>query len=248
MENSKTEEKLKKITVLIPCHNEEEGLGKVLGGIPYYFLRSIGYSIEVIVIDNNSTDNTSKIAIERGVRVIREEKKGKGNAIKTGFLAISPDTRYVVMLDGDNTYKAKEMSRLLEPLITNFCDAVIGTRLGGKMKKNSFRFSNRVANWLYTFLVRQVYIANTTDVLSGYYAWKKSVVDNLLPYLNSGGFAIEMDMLTKMMKLGYEVYSVQITYDKRDGVSKLQAFSDGLKIFYVFFKNLFWKPQKLINK
>jgi glycosyltransferase involved in cell wall biosynthesis len=236
--------KYKKITILIPCHNEEKGIGKVLDEIPFIHLLKLGYITQVIVIDNNSTDNTLKIAKEKNVHIIREKKLGKGNAIKAGMREISSDTDYVVMMDGDHSYKAKEIPRMVEPLVSNFCDVVIGSRLGGKLKKGSLRFSNRVANWAFTFVVRQFYRANITDVLSGYFAWKRSTVVDLLPHLRADGFAIEMEMITKMVKLKHEIYSVPITYSPRVGESKIDSLADGLKIFYTFLLNLAWKPDK----
>ncbi len=233
-----------KITVIIPCLNEERGIGKVIDNIPYSLLNKLGYSVEVLVINNNCTDRTAEIAKQKHAIVINENKIGKGNAIKAGFRAISQETSYVVMLDGDNTYKAKEMFRLIEPLINDFCDVSVGSRLGGKILKNSFKTKNRLVNWIYTFLVRQFYYANTTDVLSGYFAWKKKVIVDLIQYIESDGFAIEMEMVTKMVKLGYEICSVPITYDMREGKSKLNDFNDGMKIFYTFCKNLFWSPNK----
>lgn len=234
---------LQKVTVLIPCHNEEKGIGRVIDSIPRRILRRFGFDVEIIVINNNSTDRTAHIAEKRHVKVLVERKKGKGNALKTGFNAVSPDTAYVVMLDGDNTYKSREIIRLLEPLASNFCDVVVGSRLGGRINKNSWKFQNRVANWGYTFLVRQFYRANVTDVLSGYFAWKKPVVDILKLHLESEGFAIEMEMVTKMVKLGFEVYSVPITYDERQGQSKIRAITDGMKILTMLFKNLTWTPE-----
>jgi dolichol-phosphate hexosyltransferase len=233
---------LQKITILIPCHNEERGIGSVIDGIPLRLLKRLGYKTEIIVINNNSTDRTAHIAEKRGAKVIVETKKGKGHAIKSGFKAVSDETVFVIMLDGDNTYKTKEIIRLIEPLMTNFCDVVIGSRLGGKMKKNSFKLQNRIVNWAYTFLVRQFYRTNITDVLSGYFAWRKDVLDRLLPHLESEGFEIEMEMITKMEKLGFEVYSVPITYDEREGQTKIEAIKDGIKILSMFFKNLNWSP------
>lgn len=233
-----------KITILIPCHNEEKGIGSVIDSVPLRTLRRLRYKTEIIVINNNSTDRTAHIAEKRHARVIVETKRGKGNAMKAGFNAVSSDTKFVVMLDGDNTYKAKEIIRLIEPLMNNFCDVVIGSRLGGKMMKNSFRFQNRVANWGYTFLVRLFYRTNVTDVLSGYFAWKKEVVDQLANHIESEGFAIEMEMITKMKKLGYEMYSVPITYDQREGQTKVDALSDGIKVLAMFFKNLNWSPNR----
>lgn len=231
---------MKKVSILIPCLNEERGVGRVIDDIPTDLLRSLGYQPEVIVIDNNSTDGTIDSAKRRNVRVISEKRPGKGNAIRAGFEALDQDTSYIVMLDGDNTYKSREIPRLIEPLASNFCDVVVGSRLGGKMGKNSFRFSNRLANWGYTFLVRQFYQANITDVLSGYFAWRREVVDKLKFHLQSDGFAIEMEMITKIVKLGYEIYSVPITYDEREGKTKINLIQDGARILFMFIKNLFW--------
>lgn len=236
--------KFEKITILIPCHNEERGIGSVIDGVPLRLLKRLQYKTEIIVINNNSTDRTAQIAEKRKATVIVEKEKGKGNAIKKGFRSVSSDTAYVVMLDGDNTYKTKEILRLIEPLMSNFCDVVVGSRLGGKMKKNSLKFQNRVANWVYTFIVRQFYQANITDVLSGYFAWKKEVIDKLLPHLESEGFEIEMEMITKMQKLGFEMYSVPITYDEREGHTKIEALKDGVKIMTMFFRNLNWSPNR----
>lgn len=238
---------LNKIAILIPCHNEEKGIGTVIDTVPLRFLLRLGYKAEIIVINNNSTDKTALIAERRGVKVVVETRKGKGNAIITGFNSVSPDTAFVVMLDGDNTYKSKEIPRLIEPLMSDFCDVVIGSRLSGKMKKNSLKLQNRIANWTYTFLVRQFYRTNITDVLSGYFAWRKDVLDKLVPHLESEGFEIEMEMITKMQKLGFEVYSVPITYDEREGQTKIEAIKDGIRILTMFVKNLMWSPKPKIS-
>jgi len=148
---------MKKISILIPCLNEEKGIGKVIDGIPRDLLFTLGYQTEVIVIDNNSTDGTVEVALQRNVRIVSEKNPGKGNAIKAGFEALDIDTNYVVVLDGDNTYKSKEILRMIEPLVSDFCDVVVGSRLGGKVLKNSLKFANRCANWGYTFLVRHFY-------------------------------------------------------------------------------------------
>jgi len=234
---------MKKITILIPCRNEEKGIGKVIGNIPREKLLKLGYQTEIVVIDNNSTDKTSQIAKENQTTVIFEPKEGKGNAIRTGFLSIKEDTDYVIMLDGDDTYKPSEIPRLIEPLESGFGDVIIGSRLEGKVSAGSFKLINRIANWIYVFLVRHFYRVNVTDVLSGFFAWKKETLDNLKLHLNSDGFAIEMEMVTKMVKLGYQIYSVPITYDVREGESKVSPIKDGLRILRIFFKNLNWSPE-----
>jgi dolichol-phosphate hexosyltransferase len=233
---------MKKIAIVIPCFNEERGLGRVIDGVPKDQLAHLGYQTEIIIIDNNSADKTIKVARDRGVRIVTEKQQGKGNALKAGFRNVSDDTDYVVMLDGDNSYQSKEIPRLIEPLDSDFCDVIIGSRLEGKSTGTSLTLSHRLANWFFTFLVRRLYLVNTTDTCTGYFAWKKTVLDDLVPYIQSGGFAIEAEMITKMARLGYKIYSVPITYDAREGDSKLSPILDGIRITWMLFRNLAWKP------
>lgn len=232
-----------KVAVLIPCFNEAGALDSVLKRIPHAGLSRIGALAEVFVIDNNSTDGTSDIARAGGAHVIFEPNKGKGNAMRSGFSKIPPDFKYVLMLDGDGTYDPREMLRLIELLESDFCDVAMGSRLGGSLAPGSMQTVNRFGNWLFTNLVRQLYGANTTDVLTGYFAWKKSVVDRLSPHLESEGFALEMEMVTKMSQLGDTIASAPITYEPRVGESNLSPVRDGARILRVVFGNLFWKPR-----
>jgi len=241
-------ENLKKITILIPCHNEETGITHVIKGVPVEQLRYFGFITEVIVIDNNSTDDTASVARSAGATVIHEAQKGKGNAIRTGFKAVSDDTEFVIMLDGDNTYKPAEILRLIEPLASGFCDVVVGSRLGGKTAKGALKFQNRVVNWGFAFLVRQLYQVNVTDVLSGFFAWKKEVINVIRPQLSSEGFSVEMELITKIGKSGFSIYSVPITYDVRKGETKISPFRDGASILITLLKNLTWKPAGNVRK
>lgn len=235
---------LKKISALIPCYNEEEGIADVINSFPIEKLNSNGYELEIIVIDNNSVDNTSSIARSLGAKVLHEPKKGKGNAMKKGFYSISDDTDYVIMLDGDNTYRPEEVMRLVELLDSGFCNVVIGSRLGGKISEGSMTTTSRIGNWLYSNLVRSFYRVNVSDVLTGYFAWKRDALIRLRPHLKSSGFAIEMEMVTKMAKLGEDIYSVPVSYCARAGETKLNPFYDGVRILWMFTQNLFWNPNQ----
>ena len=231
-------------SIIIPCYNEEEGIGSVIRGFPMEELEARQYRLEVLVIDNNSTDRTAKIAIDHGARVIHEPKKGKGNAIRTGMLHVPEDADFVVMLDGDDTYRPQEILRMVEPLDSGFCSVVLGSRLGGKISEGSMTTFNRAGNWIFSHLVRYLYRVNVTDVLTGYFGWKREAVEQLHPHLVSDGFAIEMEMITKMAKLGEEVYSVPISYHARAGESNLSPVIDGFKILSMLTRNLFWVPNK----
>ena len=233
-----------KIAILIPCFNEEQGIAKVIDHIPYRLLETNGFEARVIVIDNNSSDRTAEIAASKGVQVVFEQAKGKGNAMRTAFASVESDTAYVVMLDGDNTYDPREMLRLIEPIMSGFCDVVIGSRLGGKVTKNAFKAQNRLVNKMYTSLVRGFYGANITDVLSGFFAWRGDVIVGMRDHLQSDGFSIEMEMISKMVKLDYAIYSVPISYNVREGETKIESIKDGIKILLTFSRNLFWAPSQ----
>lgn len=233
---------LQKVAIVIPCYNEEASVANVIRGFDRQKLAHHGYTLDIIVIDNNSSDHTTQVAQAAGARVVTEQQQGKGNALRTGFNSVADDTTYVVMLDGDDTYNPQEILRLLEPLHNNFCDVIIGSRLGGKMHDGSMRAVNRIGNWFFTMLVRQFYRASVTDVLTGYFAWKQPVVKELTPHLTSPGFAIEMEMITKMARLGHEIYSVPISYHPRSGESSLHPMRDGYRILRMLVKNLHWSP------
>ncbi len=232
---------MKKLTLLIPCYNEEKGVGKVIEELPRKKLKALGYDTEVIVVDNNSKDKTAEVARKKGAKVLFERKQGKGNAVKTGFKAIK-NSDIVVMIDGDNTYKTSEILRLIEPIDNDFCDVVIGSRLSGNIAEGSMPFFNRFGNWLFTFLVRVGYQGNVTDVCTGYFAWKGSKLRELRKYIESNGFSLEMEMVTKMAKLKFKIISVPITYKKRAGETHLNPIKDGKKIIHAWARNLFWKP------
>jgi dolichol-phosphate hexosyltransferase len=236
--------KFKKITLMVPCYNEEKGIPNVIKDVPVKKLKEMGYKIEVLVINNNSTDKTAEVAKKLGARVVDEPRPGKGNAIKTGFKSIAKDVDFALMVDGDNTYKPHEMLRLIEPLESGFSDVIIGSRLEGNMKGKAMSFSHRLANWFFTFITRFFYGANVTDTCTGYFAWTRKAIDVLNGHIKAEGFAIEAEMITKMAKLGLRIHSVPITYDPRHGESKLAPISDGLKITWMLLKNIKWKPGK----
>jgi len=148
------------------------------------------------------------------------------------------------MIDGDDTYKASEMLRLLEPLESGFCDVVLGSRLAGKMTDKSMRGLNRLDNWFFSALVRVVYRVNVTDTLTGYFAWRREVIMALRPHIVSSGFAIEMEVITRQARLGFEAYSVPITYASRMGESALRPIRDGFRILAMFARQLVWRPPR----
>lgn len=229
------------VTVIIPCYNEAGRIQAVIRKFHRSGLAKTVFDFDILVVENASTDDTAEVAREAGARVITEPRKGKGLAMQTGFKNIDPKAQYVVMIDGDDTYRPLEVLRLLEPLHHDFCDVVVGSRLGGKMEDGSMSFSHRAGNWVFTHLARYVYQVNVTDVFSGYYAWKRDAIEQLAPHLRSHGFTLEMEMLTKMARMGLEVYSVPISFDQRTGQANLKAVQDGLRVLRMFISNLSWR-------
>lgn len=234
-----------KVAVVIPCHNEAESIKTVIDRLPRNALHEQGMSLHVFVVDNNSSDNTAKIAKKAGATVITETNKGKGNAMRTGFRSLPDDMDYVVMLDGDDTYNPDEIIRMLEPLRTDFCDVVVGSRLDGRIQPGAMTGFNYVGNKIFTLGVRILYGANISDVLTGYFAWKKPALDALTPHVTSSGFGIEMEMITRLARLGKRMVSVPISYHPRSGRSNLHPIRDGFRILSVFLKNRIWRVPKL---
>lgn len=234
---------MKTLAVVIPCYNEADAIADVIGRVPVERLRSLGVETNVYVVDNNSSDATAAVARAAGATVISEPAQGKGHAIRTGFQSLPADVDLVAMLDGDDTYDPGELPRMVEPLVNGFADVVIGSRMGGRMKHGAMSGFHRLGNWVFTFMVRLVYRVNVTDVLTGYFAWKRPVVDDLATYLHSPGFAIEMEMVTKMARMGYFFTSVPVSYDPRLGRSALHPVRDGFAILRRYLKSLTWRPQ-----
>lgn len=232
-----------KVAVVVPCYNEAEGIAQVIQEFPYKKLAREAIELKVYVVDNNCTDGTADVARAAGAEVLHEPKKGKGNALRAGFRSIPDNTDYVVMLDGDATYSPSEVLRVIEPLRSDFCDVVIGSRLGGHIKNAAMSRFNRMGNHIFTNAVRVMYGANVTDVLTGYFAWKKSALDDLEPHIKSPGFAIEMEMITKMARLGHRMASVPISYHPRSGESNLRPVQDGSRILSMLLRNLSWRPR-----
>lgn len=208
----------------------------------------LGFETEVLVVDNNSEDKTAEIAKRKGAKVITEKKQGKGYAVITGFRNIPEDADIIAMIDGDNSYNIEELPRLIEPLENNFGDVIVGTRLNGRLTANSMTGFNRVGNWFFTFLARVGYKTNVTDVCSGFFAWKRPVIKNLVDHLDSNGFSIEMEMIAKMAKMNYPCYSVPISYDARNGKTSLKPIKDGISILHAWLRNLTWKPYTIDDK
>lgn len=212
----------KRIVMLIPCLNEEVAIGKVIDD----FRQSIPEA-EIIVFDNNSTDRTAEIAREKGVQVIFEPNPGKGNVVASMFRKIKAD--YYMMVDGDDTYAASHARQLLQPVLDGEADMVVATRLG-EYTNESFRPLHVFGNNLVKTLVNWVFHTDLKDIMSGYRAFNREVVE-VVPIL-SGGFEVETEMTLRTLESGLRIAECVVPYKERPvgSVSKLNTFRDGYKV------------------
>ena len=224
------------IAVIIPAFNEEKSIGKVVNAIPKDLVQTI------IVVNNNSTDDTINVANSAGAIVLTENRKGYGWACLKGMDYLknqSPDI--VVFLDGDFSDYPEEIIHLIEPIINQNMDMVIGSRVLGKREKGSLLPQQRFGNWLATKLIRLFYGVKFTD-LGPFRAIRYDKLIALNMADKTYGWTIEMQI--KAAKKKYHFCEVPVSYRKRIGVSKVSGtikgtLLAGIKIIFAVFKYRF---------
>ena len=211
-----------KIVILIPCLNEEITIGKVI----HDFQDAIPEA-KIIVFDNNSTDRTVAIARESGAEVIPESRPGKGHVIASMFMKVDAD--YYVIVDGDDTYSAEHVRKLLEPVMQEQADMAVAVRLA-EYTATSFRPLHIFGNNLVRRLVNWIFKSNLSDIMSGYRAYSRELVQSI-PILSSG-FEVETEMTIRILDYGFRIKEVPLPYRERPegSVSKLRTFHDGFRV------------------
>ena len=212
-----------KIVILIPCLNEEITIGKVI----HDFQDAIPEA-KIIVFDNNSTDRTAAIARECGAEVIPELRPGKGHVVASMFRKVDAD--YYVIVDGDDTYSAEHVRKLLEPVMKEQADMAVAVRLA-EYTATSFRPLHVFGNNLVRRLVNWIFKSNLSDIMSGYRAYSRELVQSI-PILSSG-FEVETEMTIRILDYGFRIKEVPLPYRERPegSVSKLRTFHDGFRVF-----------------
>lgn len=213
---------MKEVCILIPTLNEEESIGGIIREF-----KDNGFE-NIFVIDGNSTDSTREIAKREGARVEIQRGKGKGAAVRQAFELI--ESEIIVMIDGDGTYSPSEAGTLLEPIVNDEADQVIGNRFGFG---GAFTRLHRIGNWAVNKVFGLGYGIKLSDILSGYRAFTKECVEKMS--LEKSGFEIEAEMAIESVKKGIRIKEVPITYKKRKGATKLNSFRDGFRIFYTLY-------------
>lgn len=214
-----------RLAVLIPCYNEAIAIPKVVADF-----RTALPGATVYVYDNNSTDGTALAAQTAGAVVRRETQQGKGHVIRRGFADIEADI--YVLVDGDDTYDAAAAPEMVTRLIAENLDMVTGQRISDSEAAAcaAYRRGHRFGNRALTGIVRSVFGARVSDMLSGYRVFSRRFVKSF-PALSSG-FEIETEVTVHALELGLPVGEVPIRYKERPtgSLSKLRTWTDGARI------------------
>ena len=210
-----------RIAVLVPCFNEEAAIGKVVKDF-----RVALPAATIFVFDNNSTDKTADIARAAGAEVFEEKHRGKGFVVKRMFADVDADI--YVLVDGDATYDAPSVRRMIERLIDGKLDMVVGSRIDHD--KVAYRTGHRAGNRILSGFVAWVFGPSFNDMLSGYRVFSRRFVKSF-PVL-SGGFEIETELTVHALELGLPVEEIETPYYARPegSSSKLSTWRDGFRI------------------
>ncbi|HAD13455.1 MAG TPA: UDP-glucose--dolichyl-phosphate glucosyltransferase [Saprospirales bacterium] len=234
-------ESFPRIYVLIPAWNEEKSLPLVIHGLPKDWVR------QVVVCDNGSTDQTAKVAKEAGAQVIHQPLRGYGNACLAGMrylyqLPSSEQPEIVVFLDGDFSDYPEELPKVVNPILTDKMDMVIGSRMLGGMEPDAMTVPQRFGNWLAPVLIRLIYGYRFSD-LGPFRAIRWESLKAMDMQDRNYGWTVEMQVKAAKMRL--KCTEVPVRYRKRTaGQSKVSGTIKGTvlagwKIITTIFKLVF---------
>jgi len=215
---------LVEVSVVIPSLNEARTIGKCIEKIKTVF-RQYNIDGEIIVADNSDEDDTPQIARSLGAKVVVPDKRGYGYAYLYAFKHVRG--KYIVLGDADNTYDFLEMPRLLEPLMKDEADIVIGSRFKGEIKKGAMPWLHRyIGNPILTGFLNLFYKAGVSDAHSGFRAIRRDALEKMR--LRSHGMEFASEMIIEAVRRKLRIKEVPITYYPREASkSKLNSFSDG---------------------
>ena len=210
-----------RVAVIVPCYNEALTIGRLV--------RDFGACLpqaQIYIFDNNSTDNTAQVAREAGAIVRKVTMQGKGSVVRRMFADVEADA--YVMIDGDGTYDASVAPQLVDRLLQEGLDMVVGCRVS--TEQAAYRFGHRAGNMLLTSFVSSIFGRTFTDILSGYRVFSRRYVKSFAAH--SSGFEIETELTVHALELRMPVAEVETVYGSRPegSVSKLSTYRDGFRI------------------
>lgn len=217
-----------RITVIIPCLNEEQGIEKVLRRMPQFV-------DQVIVVDNGSTDRTSDVARSLGAEVIREDVRGYGRAYKTGFSQATGDI--IVTLDGDHSYPPDAISYLIEAFLHLEVDFLNASRFPVR-DKHAMSFKHKFGNFVLSLATSLLYFRWVADSQSGMWVFRRAILKEMK--LESDGMAFSEEIKIEALRssrIRFEEIPVQ--YSSRLGEIKLNPWRDGFHNLWFLLKKRF---------
>lgn len=221
------------ISVVIPCFNEEHGLKHVLDAMP-------AYVDEVIVVDNNSTDDTARIAREGGAVVISEPNKGYGRAYQAGLPAATGDI--IATVDGDGTYPSQDIAAIVDTLLDRNIDFVSASRFP-LQNPQAMRSRNVLGNKVLTYTFRVLYLVWIRDSQSGMWVFRRRCLEHMHLTHPGMGFSEEIK-IEAIQSPGVRFGEVHIAYYERIGDTKLFTWRDGWANLWFLFRRRFGRvPQ-----
>lgn len=216
-----------RIAVLVPCYNEEAAVATVVADF-----RKALPAAEIYVYDNNSRDNTAAVAREAGAIVRSERRQGKGHVVRRMFADVEADI--YVLVDGDATYDAPSVPRMIGKLLEEHLDMVVGLRID--QSQAAYRLGHRTGNRMLTDFLSSTFGHAFKDILSGYRVFSRRFVKSF-PVL-SDGFEIETELAVYALELSLPVAEVETPYYARPegSFSKLNTWRDGFRILGTMLK------------
>lgn len=216
-----------RVAVVVPCYNEALTIARIVRDF-----RACLPHAQIYVFDNNSTDNTGQIAREAGAIVRNVSMQGKGSVVRRMFADVEADA--YVMVDGDGTYDAGAAPRLVDRLLHEGLDMVVGSRID--TEQAAYRFGHRAGNSLLTGVVSFIFGRTFTDILSGYRVFSRRYVKSFAAH--SSGFEIETELTVHALELRMPVAEVETAYGTRPqgSVSKLSTYRDGARILFTILR------------
>ena len=234
-----------RVSAIVPALDEAPSIERVVEGLKAQPLLASG---EVIVVDNGSTDDTGELARRAGARVVREERRGYGQACLAGVLA-AEDADVVVLLDGDAADDPDDLPRVLAPLLEGEADLVVGSRVLGTRDRGSMTWQQVFGNKLASFMMRAIYGVRVTDV-GPFRTIRRE--DLLALDMREMTYGWPSEMIVKAARAGYRYREVPVVYRRRIGVSKVgDTIINSLKVGWYIISTILrysrWSPPKHVE-
>lgn len=222
-----------KISIVIPTLNEERAIGDVIEQIKENLE---GYLFEIVVVDGRSTDKTAEIASQHNAKVIFQRKKGYGDALLAGYLYSIEELNadILVNLDADGTYDPNDIPKLIDKILSNEADYIVGKR---RVSSESMKPSHIIGNKIISFLIQNLLRVEISDTQSGLFAFRSYLIKNVESW-STIGWALNTELLTKAVENDMIIGEVEISYHPRIGIAHNTTIGGGIANLSVIIRML----------